>query len=218
MSVNLFGEKYNLEKLKEAQSLTVKIVRDVAKKIEVGMNEVDGINLLNLEFKKYGDSKFWHPHKFRIGKNTLCAFKEESDALVKLQPNDHFFIDVGPVFYDHEGDYGETFVLGENQKASHLKIISEQLFLETKNVFLKNQCSGKNLYQFLENRANELGVKLNLKTQGHRVGDFPHHLFYRGKMAEVEEILIPNLWVLEVQIADVNESMGAFFEDIIWEQ
>ncbi len=218
MSINQVGNKFQLQKLIDAQAITKKIVQAAAGKVEVGMNEADGLALLNREFSRYGDIKFWHPHKFRIGKNTLCAFKEESDQEICLKANDHFFIDVGPVFFDHEGDYGETFVLGENQKASHLKKISEQLFLEAKNVFLKSHCSGKNLYQFLENRANELGVKLNLKTLGHRVGDFPHHLFYRGKMAEVEEVLIPNLWVLEVQIADENESIGAFFEDIIWEQ
>lgn len=218
MSINQTGEKFQLPKLVDAQNLTKKIVKDVASKVEVGMNEADGLALLNHEFSKYGDIKFWHPHKFRIGKNTLCAFKEESDLSISLKANDHFFIDVGPVFFDHEGDYGETFIMGINPQALRLKNVSEQLFQEVKTEFFKNHCSGKDLYEFLAKRSKALDVNLNLKTLGHRVGDFPHHLFYRGKMAEVEEILIPNLWVLEVQIADSKNEIGAFFEDIIWQQ
>ena len=218
MSINQVGDKFHLQQLIDAQALTKKIVQEVANKVEVGMNEADGLELLNREFSHYGDIKFWHPHKFRIGKNTLCAFKEESNHSIVLKENDHFFIDVGPVFFDHEGDYGETFIVGKNPAALNLKQISEQLFLETKEKLFQMHCSGKVLYDFLTKRAEELGVNLNLKTLGHRVGDFPHHLFYRGKMADVEEILIPNLWVLEVQIADRNNEMGAFFEDIIWQQ
>jgi hypothetical protein len=218
MSINEVGEKFNLQFLIDAQMLTKKIVKDVSQKVYVGMTEMDGINLLNEEFKKYGDIKFWHPHKFRIGKNTLCAFKEESDAGVTLKHTDHFFIDVGPVFFDHEGDYGETFVMGNNPEALELKLIAEELFHLTRTEFFNSPKSGKNLYLFLEKKSREFGVKLNMKTLGHRVGDFPHHLYYRGKMSDVEEVIFPNLWVLEVQIANNNETISAFYEDIIWQQ
>ncbi len=218
MSKNSVGEKFVLQKLIDAQTLTKKIVKDVASKAFLGMTEADGIKLLNEEFKKYGDIKFWHPHKFRIGKNTLCAFKEESDHSVRLESKGHFFIDIGPVFFEHEGDYGETFIFGENKKAMDLKSISEDLFKLTHQEFINNHKSGKFLYEFLEKKCHEFNVSLNLQTLGHRVGDFPHHLFYRGKMSEVEEKIAPNVWVLEVQISDLDNSMGAFYEDIIWDK
>jgi hypothetical protein len=37
-------------------------------------------------------------------------------------------------------------------------------------------------------------------------------------MSDVEEVIFPNLWVLEVQIANNNETISAFYEDIIWQQ
>jgi Xaa-Pro aminopeptidase len=169
MSINQVGNKFQLQKLIDAQAITKKIVQAAAGKVEVGMNEADGLALLNREFSRYGDIKFWHPHKFRIGKNTLCAFKEESDQEICLKANDHFFIDVGPVFFEHEGDYGETFIVGQNPEALRLKHISEQLFLEAKENFFQMHCSGKALYDFLAKRAEELDVNLNLKTLGHRV-------------------------------------------------
>jgi len=218
MSKNSVGEKFNLSKLIDAQNLSKKIVRDVAAKAFIGMSEVDGINLLNEEFNKYGEIKFWHPHKFRIGRNTLCAFKEESDPFIRLEKNGHFFIDVGPVFFDHEGDYGETFIFGENSLHENLKKTCEKLFYLTHQEFLLNQTSGKALYEFLERKCLEFKVILNLQSLGHRVGDFPHHLFYRGKLKDVEEIISPNIWVLEVQVSNLEKTSGAFFEDIIWDK
>ena len=215
MSIHNVGEKFDLEKLHEAQSLTKEIVRSVSKKVFKGMTEKEGIDLLNLEFKKHGEIKVWHPHKFRIGKNTLCSFKEESDSTVILNENDFFFIDVGPIFFEHEGDYGETFIFGENKEANFMKEKCEELFQLSLEHFKQNKTSGVKLYKFLENKAIDLGVKLNMNTLGHRVGDFPHHLYYRGKMAHVEDLLLPNLWVLEVQITNLDGSIGAFFEDII---
>jgi Xaa-Pro aminopeptidase len=217
MSINQVGEKFNLQKLIQAQDLTKKIVRDVASKAFVGMSELDGHDLLNSEFKKYGEIKFWHPHKFRIGRNTLCAFKDESDPSVRLLADDIFFIDVGPILYEHEGDFGETFVVGELSEGKKLQDFSSRLFDEAKKVFFENNFNGKDLYYYLNTRATHYGLNLNMKTLGHRVGDFPHHLYYRGKMADVEEKLLPNLWVLEVQISNLENTIGAFFEDILFD-
>lgn len=216
MSINQVGEKFDLQKLISAQNETKIIVHKVATQIKVGMSEQDCLEILNKEFKTLGDLKFWHPHKFRIGKNTLCSFKEESDSTIRLQENDHFFIDVGPILYEHEADYGETFIVGKNDSVTNLKNISEKLFQIGKENFLNNKLSGKDLYTFLEAKASDYGVVLNMKTLGHRVGDFPHHVFYRGKMAEVEESLVPNIWVLEIQIANIENTSGAFFEDILF--
>lgn len=215
MSIHNVGEKFDVNKLFEAQEFTKDIVHTVSKKVFEGMTEAQGIELLNLEFKKHGEIKFWHPHKFRIGKNTQCSFKEESDHSVVLKKNDFFFIDVGPILFSHEGDYGETFIFGEQNEALKIKNKCEELFNLGLKHFKENKISGVDLYKYLENKAIELDVKLNMNTLGHRIGDFPHHLYYRGKMAHVEEELLPNLWVLEVQITNREGTIGAFFEDII---
>jgi hypothetical protein len=50
---------------------------------------------------------------------------------------------------------------------------------------------------------------------GHRLGDFPHQVYYRGSMQEVEEYLLPNLWVMELKLIDPVRSRAFFFEDIL---
>ncbi len=42
-----------------------------------------------------------------------------------------------------------------------------------------------------------MGYKLNNNMKGHRVGDFPHHVFYKGGLNETEEVPCENLWILE---------------------
>lgn len=216
MSIHEVGEKFDLNKLKKAQQLTKDVVNKVAERAFVGMTEADGIKIIEEEFLKIDKIKFWHPHKFRIGKNTLCSFKDQSDDNVKLEMNDHFFIDVGPILFDHEGDFGDTFILGKNPLASKLKENTHQLFSAATKKFLEENLSGQKLYSFLEIEAKNLNCHLNMKTLGHRIGDFPHHLYYRGKMGDIDQRLLPNLWVLEIQVSDSQNSIGAFFEDILW--
>jgi hypothetical protein len=216
MLINEVGANFNLNKLIEAQEATKKVVLAVSEKVFINMTEADGIELINLEFKKLGDIKFWHPHKFRIGKNTLKSFREESESGVRLNSGDHFFIDVGPVLFEHEGDFGDTFIFGKNEKVQQLRDIAHELFNITKAEFLERKLSGHDLYNFLNSEAEKRNAILNLNTLGHRVGDFPHHLFYRGKLADVKDSILPNLWVLEVQIADRELKHGAFYEDILF--
>ena len=162
-----------------------------------------------------GAEKKWHPHKFRIGKNTTKAFRELSDLKVKLQENDIFFIDIGPVFEGYEGDFGKTFTLGTNlnyQKISHdIKTIFDQ----TNEYWNNEKPTGSELYIYLEKLANKFGYILNTAMNGHRLSDFPHAVYHRGKLQDFEQKPVPNLWVLEVLIKDSSEEFGAFYEDII---
>ena len=51
--------------------------------------------------------------------------------------------------------------------------------------------------------------------KGHRIGDFPHHIHYRGGLCETEKVPLDNLWILEIHIISQCGSYGAFYEDII---
>jgi len=52
-------------------------------------------------------------------------------------------------------------------------------------------------------------------SDGHRIGDFPHHVFFKGAIIECEESLLPNAWILEIQLDHPKLKFGAFYEDIL---
>lgn len=210
------SEKFNLASYFEARDLAIQIVQESSKLIEIGMSEQDGLAIIENKMSDYGIEKKWHPTKFRIGKNTLCSFRELSDDQVRVAEDDIFFFDIGPVFKGHEADYGETFTIGHNNEFNHLKTTVKHIFHDCNKAWKENNLSGKDLYAFAELSANAKGCVLNMNMKGHRLGDFPHHLYHRGSLEEFEHRPIENLWVLEILISDKKGTVGAFFEDIIY--
>ncbi len=208
------GSGFNIDKYLKARELTKQVVKSVSKNVWEGMTEKEGSDLIDQELKKLSSEKKWHPNKFRIGVNTLKDFKERSEDGVTLKKNDLFFIDIGPVFEGHEGDYGETFVFGESVKFQECIEASKKLFQETSEQ-VKEGATGARLYEFALKRCEELGYQLNLKMDGHRLGDFPHAIHFKGSLSEVNFTPSSHLWVLEILIRHKKENFGAFFEDIV---
>ncbi len=209
------GATFNLELYLKARSKTIQIVQATALKILPGMTEAQAIKLLNQNLELAGVEKFWHPTKFRINSNTTKSFRDISDIEVVLKNEDLFFIDIGPVFFDHEGDYGETFVIGNDPKLLHLQAATKKIFYETQAEWKKHKLNGIQLYEFAANQALLLNLKLNTNMYGHRLGDFPHALHFKGKLGAFELCPSPNLWVLEIHLIDESINRGAFFEDIL---
>ncbi|MAZ48018.1 MAG: hypothetical protein CME65_05615 [Halobacteriovoraceae bacterium] len=200
----------------KARDKTVKLIDLTVSKLEEGMKEPDCIALLEKLMKDFGVEKKWHPTKFRIGSDTLKSFSEKSTDLPPLKDGEIFFIDIGPVWENYEGDYGQTFIFNQaKSEFSELASKAQQVFKYTKDQWVENNLSGTDLYKSAEKYSETLGVKLNMNMGGHRLGDFPHHLFYRGDLAEINEAPVDNLWVLEILIADQKLNRGAFFEDIL---
>ena len=214
-AVENVGSKFNKALYFKAREKTIAVVEEVVSFVEVGMTELDGLDLIEASLKKYGCKKKWHPSKFRIGKNTTKAFRELSDTSVKLAENDLYFIDIGPVFDDHEGDYGRTFVVGNEEKYTSIKEASEQIFRKTVKMFKTQKLSGHELYNYAAEEALGMGYELNMKMDGHRLSDFPHALFFKGGLNDLESTPKEDLWVLEILIRHPAEGFGAFFEDII---
>lgn len=209
------GEKFNLEKYLQARELTIKTINFCQNLIHPGMNEAEGISIVHNELKKVNVNKFWHPTKFRIGKNTTKKFSEQSEQVI-LEKEDIYFIDVGPILFDHEADFGQTFVLENNPQYLHLQKSAQLVFQKTANAFLEHKLNGKDLYRFAEEVARELNLEINLDMNGHRLGDFPHALFYKGSLSEFEKIPDKHLWVLEIHLIDHKIGRGAFFEDLLF--
>lgn len=214
MPHNKVGAKFNLALFYQVREIAIEVVNSVAGKVFEGMSEEQGIELINIELAKHKVQKNWHPHKFRIGKNTTKSFKELSDLSIRLKNGDLFFIDIGPVLFDHEADFGNTFIFG---KGKHLEFPAKakELFDLGSKLFKENNLSGLELYAELKVIAQKLNLELHPNTLGHRLGDFPHQLFYKGKLIEIEGELVSNLWVLEILIVDNLNEVGAFYEDIL---
>ncbi|HEX3794699.1 MAG TPA: M24 family metallopeptidase [Acidimicrobiales bacterium] len=211
------GEKFSLEKLMDVRARTRKAVHLIADQVKPGMSEDEAKALARATLSELGMRRGWHHIIVRCGPNTTKDFMEKSEPGVVLAEDDIFFVDIGPIYGDTEGDAGDTFVFGANSE--HLRAKSEvrQIWEVVRQKWFSEGTTGKELYDFAIATTEEFGWKLNMDLSGHRLSDFPHSAHYDGPLAEVEFRPNPNLWVLEIAIAHPDGSFGAFYEDLLLE-
>lgn len=192
------------------------LLENFAAQIKAGMSELEAQTLYKVLCKEHGVEKNWHAAKIRFGLNTTKGFREASEPGVVLKDEDLFFLDLGPVFFNHEGDVGKTFCLGNNK--DYLKVINDckTIFDIVKKKWKNESLTGEMLYEFAENKALERGWQLNLNgASGHRIGDFPHALYYKGNLKSISNVPRADRWILEIQIRHPTEPYGAFYEDLL---
>ena len=208
------GERFNLKDYLAAQKRSREVVAEFAKKLKPGINEKEAHAILEKTLDESGLEKRWHPTKMRIGPNTTKNFRDPSIPHVLLE-NDIFFVDIGPVYYNHEGDFGETFTIGNDPRLKKLAQSSRDIFLSTQKAWKEQKLTGRALYQYAANEAQKIGLKLNSNMYGHRLGDFPHAVHSKAKLGALDFSPAPQLWVLEIHLIDEELGLGSFFEDII---
>ncbi len=215
------GEKFHLETYHKARELCLNVVDRISKNVTLGMNEADGQQLIKEEFRNAGITKYWHPSKFRIGFDTSKSFRELPTAEICLAEGDLFFVDVGPVYEDHEADYGETFLFSSSPKFTpktdliELREASRKIWQEIASLWKSGQLTGVELYLRADQITQSSGLRLNPLMAGHRLGDFPHSLFSKEKLAAFSKSPSVNLWVLEIHVVSDQLQCGSFFEDIL---
>lgn len=217
MALQNFGEKFDLQKLFRARDVARDLTYELSSLITPGMTEDEAHVLYKELSHKHGVEKQWHLPKLRFGPNTLKNFRDPSDPYI-LQEEDIFFLDIGPVIYGHEADYGETFNLGSSHELKYLANASKKIFYEVQVFWKERRLTGAPLYEFARSKAEALGLYLNMGSDGHRIGDFPHHIHFRGGLVECEEDVVPNAWILEIHLWDQERKIGSFFEDILTDQ
>jgi methionyl aminopeptidase len=216
MNLEAVSEHYNFEKFDDCRAKSWEILYALAGKIQPGMTEAEGHEAYKKLCVQFGVEKNWHPSKIRFGANSIMGFREVSDPEVVLKDNDIFFLDIGPIIHGHEGDVGKTFVLGTNSEFSRISKDSEEIWEIVGDHWRKNKVNGLDLYEFARLQAENRGWKLNLAgASGHRIGDFPHHVFHRGSLREFDAVAIPDRWILEIQLRHPENKFGAFFEDVL---
>ena len=113
------GPNYAAEKLLDVRERVHQAIAAISSKITPGMVEEDAVAMAREILGEMGMRKGWHRVIVRFGPNTTKDFMADSEPGVVLGEEDIFFLDIGPVYGDTEGDAGQTFVFGDD--AEHHK-------------------------------------------------------------------------------------------------
>jgi methionyl aminopeptidase len=216
-SIEGTGTGFDLDGFMAVRARTRRAVHLIADQLTPGLSEEQAKEIARTTLSALEMRRGWHHIIVRCGSNTTKDFMERSEPGVVLGENDIFFVDIGPVYGDFEGDAGDTFVFGDDQR--HLKAQRDvrQIWEIVRAKWLAERVTGVELYEFAIETTERFGWKLNMDLSGHRLSDYPHSAHYDGPLAEVGFAPSPNLWVLEIAIASPDKSFGAFYEDLLLE-
>ncbi|WP_266160482.1 M24 family metallopeptidase [Dyella silvatica] len=209
------GTGFDPALMQQARERSWAVLQGIRARMHPGISEDEARTEADAVFRELGVERLWHPVVIRIGANTLKTFRQPSDPDVRLGQNDIYFIDLGLVFGGHEGDVGDTFVVGRAPERQACAEAARALFDLVADAWRNQQLSGEALYAFAEQRAEAMGWRLNHAIKGHRVSDFPHSVHRAGDLGTLEATPSTGLWILEIQIAHPTEPYGAFYEDLL---
>ena len=201
--------------MQRARERSWEVLHAIRGRMRQGMDEDAATAEARAAFAEHGVERLWHRLLVRIGANTTNAFREPSDPGVRLGENDICFIDLGLVFDGHEGDVGDTFVVGHAPPFQACADAARELFRVVADAWRNRGLGGQALYAFADDRATAMGWRFNHAIKGHRLGDFPHAIHKAGNLADLANAPTSGLWVLEIQIAHPTEPFGAFYEDLL---
>ncbi|AOH85641.1 hypothetical protein AWL63_18545 [Sphingomonas panacis] len=215
-SLESVGGKFTIEGMLEVRRQTRLAIETIAQRIAPGMSEKFGVATAKATLRELGLPRGWHKTYVRFGRNTIREYGNASEEGVVLSDNDIFFIDIGPLLNNLEGDGGETFVIGSDEDMHRARRDVLTLWHRVHDVWREEGRTGRQLYEFATAEAAAMGWELNLKRMsGHRVGDFPHRHRYEGLLIEVDINPSPFVWILEMHIRHPNRPFGAFYEDLM---
>lgn len=206
---------FSVEQMLAAREKAKEAVRRIASQVQPGMLEEDANKMVIATLLDMGSNKMFHKPYIRFGSNTTKTFGADSDPGVILGADDIFFIDVGPVWGEYEGDAGDTFLTGSNPEYKRAAEDARNLFAAVLEKWKADQATGAQLYAFAEQRAKELGWTLNLDLGGHRLGDYSSAAHYEGPLSEITFTPAPNLWMVEIHLRHPEQPFGSFYEDLL---
>ncbi|TAL31878.1 MAG: aminopeptidase P family protein [Phenylobacterium sp.] len=209
------GQAFSLPAMLRARDLTFEAVRKIAAAITPGMTEGRGGEVAQEILEAMGMERLWHRNVIRFGPGTLETFYGEFTPDYVLRADDIFYVDLGVVWDGHEGDAGDTFVVGNDPEMAACAQAARDLWHEVAGRWRDDGLTGAALYAFAKARAEAMGWRLNWEVKGHRVSDFPHAIYKAGALGEFDAMPTTGLWILEIQIAHPTRPIGAFYEDLL---
>lgn len=208
------GTRFDPRHMLHARERTWAALHGIRERMRPGISEEEAKAEAAKVFQALGMERLWHPVIIRIGSNTTKTYRERSEP-ARLGENDIYFIDLGLVFEGHEGDVGDTFVVGHAPEKQACADAARELFRITADAWRRHGLTGEALYAFAEQQAEAMGWRLHHEIKGHRVSDFPHSVHKAGDLGEYADPPSSGLWILEIQIAHPTEPYGAFYEDLL---
>ncbi len=214
-AIEATGIAFDLDGYLDVRARTRRAVQMIARQVTVGLSEEEAKEIARATLLELEMRRGWHHIIVRCGSNTIKDFTERSKRGVVLRENDIFFIDIGPIYGNFEGDAGDTFVLGNDPL--HLKAQRDvrQIWDIVRDKWFTERITGVELYDFARVTTEKFGWTLNMGLSGHRLSDYPHSAHYVGSLADIPFTPCPNLWVLEIAITNQEKTFGAFYEDLL---
>lgn len=210
------GLSFRVDLLKEARDLTLKVIETAAADFQPGMSEEEAKSLIEQIQASMGVERSWHAPQIRFGKNSTLPFGKPGIKDQTLAENDIYFLDLGLVYKEHEGDVGRAFTIGDDPEKIRCTKDVGTIWSEVRNHWKENKVTGAELYEFAKQSAQKRDWILNLeKANGHRIADFPHAARARGSIEEWNGTPAANRWILEIQIMHPSGEFGAFYEDLL---
>ncbi len=209
------GPRFDRLMMIETRNRTFAAIGKIAARIEPGMSEEEAIAVGRQALREDGLLRGWHGIQIRFGSNTTLTFREKSEPGVVLGTDDIFFVDIGPVWRNCEGDGGATFTTGSDPEMNRIAQDSKAIFDAVAAHWRADGLTGRALYEVAVAEAEARGWLLNLELSGHRVSDFPHKAHYDGALIDQQFVPSPDLWILEIQLRHPTRPFGAFHEDLL---
>jgi Xaa-Pro aminopeptidase len=214
-AIEFTRSEFSVEKMYATRAKAQQAVSRIAAQVTAGMLEEDANKMVVATLQDMGASGVFHKPYIRFGSNTTKTFGADSDPGVRLGEDDIFFIDVGPVWEEYEGDAGDTFVTGNNPELKRCAVDAKKIYTTVEKKWKTEKTSGVELYHCAAQMATELGWVLNLDLGGHRLGDYSSAEHYEGPLSEITFHPSPNIWMVEIHIRHPQLPFGAFYEDLL---
>jgi methionine aminopeptidase len=211
------GKTFSLPAMIKARDLTFEAVRRIADAVRPGMSEGRAHHIAETILQTMGMERLWHRSVIRFGAGTLETFHGAFQPDYVLQADDIFYVDLGVVWDGHEGDAGDTFVVGGDPEMAACSQAARTLWNDVARRWRDDGLSGEALYRYAKAQAEAGGWNLNWEVKGHRVSDFPHAIYKAGALADFADAPAAGLWILEIQIAHPTRPFGAFYEDLLFD-
>jgi Xaa-Pro aminopeptidase len=209
------GAGFSISAMIRARDLTFEAVEKIGAAIKPGMTEEEALDLAQQILEDLRMERLWHRNIIRFGESTLMTHRDFEQPNRVLGQNDIFFIDIGVVWEGHEGDSGDTFVVGDDTEMHACARAAREIWEDVAARWRTDRLSGAELYAYADAAAKAAGWRLNTSIKGHRVCDFPHAIYRAGELGDFALCPSTGLWILEIQIAHPTRPFGGFYEDIL---
>ena len=181
------------------------------------MVEEDAVAMARGILGDLGMRKGWHRVIVRFGPNTTKDFMADSEPGVVLGEQDIFFLDIGPVYGDTEGDAGQTFVFGDDPEHHQAARDVRALWDDVRGQWFARGLTGPALYDYAVGAGQGAGLGAQPRPVRPSAGRLPARGALRRLAGRGRHRPNPDLWVLEMAIRHPTRPFGAFYEDLLLE-